>query len=174
MGLGGQWGHNFLQAEQCCCAQVSKTPSRRRPGQNRHAGKKHKEGGSRVDRFQMQRTWMWTRPRKKRQVRAAPFECKAQKLLRNSPQPSHTDIKSQMSLALETMVATSGANRFLGKEGGEGGREEERTLLCAGHSVSYATAICFNPHECPAKKALLSPSFRHKLRIRNSEELSLK
>ena len=75
---------------------------------------------------------MWTRLRKKRQVRAAPFECRAQKLLRNSPQPSHTDMKSQVSLALETMVATSGANRFLGKEGGEGGREEERTCYVLG------------------------------------------
>lgn len=89
-----------------------KTLSRRQPGQNRHAGKKHKEGGSGVDRFRMRRTWTWARPRKKRQVRAAPSECRAQKSLRNSPQPSHTDIKSQMSLALETMVATSGANRF--------------------------------------------------------------
>lgn len=58
-----------------------------------------------------------------------------------------------------------------GRRGRKGGRKD---MLCAGHSVSYATAICFNPHECPAKKALSSPSFRHKLRIRNSEELSLK
>ena len=73
-------------------------------------------------------------------------------------------------------MATSAADRFLGKEGGEEerGSKEERTFLCAGRSVSYKTAICFNPHDCPAKKALSSHLLdTKKLRIQNSEELSI-
>lgn len=49
-----------------------------------------------------------------------------------APKPQR--IKSQTSLALEMMVTTSGAEGFLGKEGGEGerGSNEEKTFLCAG------------------------------------------
>ena len=48
------------------------------------------------------------------------------------------------------------------RKGGRGGREGEQRRKDIPLRWAVLTAICFNPHDCPAKKALLSPPFRQK------------